>query len=240
MTKFVTRNFQKKDTILEIGEHKIGGGHFLLIAGPCSVENKEMVFAIAKKVKECGGAVLRGGAYKPRTSPYDFQGLGEEGLRYLREAADEYGLLVVTELVENYADILQIGARNMQNYSLLKKLGASKKPILLKRGLAAKIEELLMAAEYIFAYGNPNIILCERGIRTFETMTRNTVDINAIPLLKELTHLPILIDASHGTGKRSLVSPVTLSDGAQSLDFEMFDILVQNLKKILAVREELL
>jgi len=270
MTKFVTRSFQKKDTILEIGNHKIGGGHFLLIAGPCSVENKEMVFSIAKKVKECGGAVLRGGAYKPRTSPYDFQGLGEEGLQYLREAADEYGLLVVTEvmstedleLVERYADILQVGARNMQNYSLLKKLGTAKKPILLKRGLAAKIEELLMAAEYIFAYGNPNIILCERGIRTFETLTRNTVDINAVPLLKELTHLPILIDASHGTGKRSLVGPVTLaavvagadgamieihehpscalSDGPQSLDFEMFETLVKNLKKILAVKKELL
>lgn len=269
MTKFVTREFQKADTILEIKGHKIGGGHFLLLAGPCSVENKEMVFSIAKKIKECGGTVLRGGAFKPRTSPYDFQGLGEEGLQYLRAAADEYGLLVVTEvmsgedieLIEKYADILQVGARNMQNFNLLKKLGSSQKPILLKRGLAAKIEEFLMAAEYIMAYGNKEIILCERGIRTFETLTRNTVDINAIPLLKEMTHLPIIIDASHGTGKRSLVEPVTLaaviagadgamvevhehpacalSDGAQSLDFQSFEIFVRNLNRVVALKEEL-
>lgn len=269
MTKFVTREFQAEDTILKIKGHKIGGGHFLLLAGPCSVENRDMVFSIAKKVKDCGGTVLRGGAFKPRTSPYDFQGLGEEGLQYLREAADEYDLLVVTEvmsgeeieLIEKYADILQVGARNMQNYNLLKKLGTSQKPILLKRGLAAKIEELLMAAEYIMAYGNRNIIVCERGIRTFETMTRNTVDINAIPLLKEMTHLPVVIDASHGTGKRSLVGPVSLaavlagadgamvevhehpacalSDGVQSLDFPMFEIFVRNLTKVLALKEEL-
>lgn len=269
MTKFVTREFQQEDTILEIKGHKIGGEHFLLIAGPCSVENREMVFSIAKKVKECGGKVLRGGAFKPRTSPYDFQGLGEAGLQYLREAADTHDLLVVTEvmsgedieLIAKYADILQVGARNMQNYNLLKKLGSCNKPVLLKRGLSAKIEELLMAAEYVMAYGNRNIILCERGIRTFETSTRNTVDINAIPLLREMTHLPVIIDASHGTGIRSLVEPVSLaaviagangvmvevhehpacalSDGAQSLDFKLFEKFVRNLNRILEVREEL-
>lgn len=269
MTKFVTREYQKEDTILNIQGHKIGGGNFLLMAGPCSVEDREMVFSIARKIKELGGHILRGGAFKPRTSPYDFQGLGEEALKYLREAADENDLLVVTEvmgvedikLIEKYADILQVGTRNMQNYSLLKRLGSSKKPILLKRGLAATIDEFLMAAEYIMAYGNANIILCERGIRTFETMTRNTVDINAIPLLKELTHLPIMIDASHGTGKRSLVEPVTLgaviagadgamveihehpscalSDGMQSLDFDMFSRFVRKLEKVLHLKGEL-
>lgn len=269
MTKFVTREYQKEDSIICLREHKIGGGHFVLMAGPCSVENREMIFSIAKKIKEAGAIVLRGGAFKPRTSPYDFQGLGEEGLRYMREAADAYGLLVATEvmsvediaLVEKYADILQVGARNMQNFTLLKKLGASQKPILLKRGLSARIEEFLMAAEYIMAYGNPNIILCERGIRTFETATRNTVDINAIPLLKELTHLPIMIDASHGTGKRSLVSPVTLgaviagadgamvevhehpacalSDGPQSMDFPLFETFSKHLQKVLLLKKEL-
>lgn len=241
----------------------------MFMAGPCSVENKEMLSNIAKEVKKGGAVVLRGGAYKPRTSPYDFQGLGEIALKYLREVADKNDMLVVTEAmdVENldlictYSDIIQIGARNMQNFSLLKKLGKVNKPILLKRGLSATINEFLLSAEYIIAHGNREVILCERGIRTFETMTRNTLDINAIALIKELSHLPIIIDASHGTGKRSLVEPVTLagifagangamvevhenpdcalSDGPQSLDFKLFEKLARNIKKSLIFRKEL-
>ncbi|WP_291259311.1 3-deoxy-7-phosphoheptulonate synthase [Fusobacterium sp.] len=267
--KFVSREFQSQDTIIEIKGKKIGGGNFLVMAGPCAIESRESIFEIAREIKKAGAQVLRGGAFKPRTSPYDFQGLGEIGLRYMREAADEYGLLVVTEvmdsndieLIEKYADIFQVGARNMQNFSLLKALGRCNKPILLKRGLSATMRELLMAAEYIVAYGNKEVILCERGIRTFETITRNTVDINAIPLLKEKSHLPIIIDASHGTGRRSLVEPVTLagviagadgamvevhenpecatSDGMQSLYFKDFKKLMRNLEKTLKLKAEL-
>lgn len=267
--KFVSREFQKQDTVIDIKGRKIGGGNFMLMAGPCAIENRESVFQIAEQVKRSGAQILRGGAFKPRTSPYDFQGLGEEGLKYMREAADKYDLLVVTEvmdsmdipLISKYADILQVGARNMQNFSLLKMLGSCGKPVLLKRGLSATIRDFLMAAEYLMAYGNREIILCERGIRTFETMTRNTVDINAIPLIKEKSHLPIIIDASHGTGRRSLVEPVTLagviagadgamvevhenpecavSDGVQSLDFKGFKKLTENLEEVLQLKKRL-
>ena len=267
--KFVSREFKKADTIIDVKGHLIGGDNFMLMAGPCSVENREMLSNIAKEVKKGGAVALRGGAYKPRTSPYDFQGLGEIGLRYLREVADENDMLVVTELmdsddlelVSSYADIIQIGARNMQNFSLLKKLGKLDKPVLLKRGLSATINEFLLSAEYILAHGNQNVILCERGIRTFETMTRNTLDLNAIALVRELSHLPIIVDASHGTGKRSLVGPLTLagimagangamievhenpdcalSDGAQSLDFKLFDKVANNIRKSLHFRKDL-
>ena len=267
--KFVSREFKKADTIIDVKGHLIGGDNFMLMAGPCSVENREMLSNIAKEVKKGGAIALRGGAYKPRTSPYDFQGLGEVGLRYLREVADENDMLVVTELmdsdnlelVSSYADIIQIGARNMQNFSLLKKLGKLDKPVLLKRGLSATINEFLLSAEYILAHGNQNVILCERGIRTFETMTRNTLDLNAIALVRELSHLPIIVDASHGTGKRSLVGPLTLagimagangamievhenpdcalSDGPQSLDFKLFDKVANNIRKSLYFRKEL-
>lgn len=267
--KFVSREFKKADTIIDVKGHLIGGDNFMLMAGPCSVENREMLSNIAKEVKKGGAVALRGGAYKPRTSPYDFQGLGEVGLKYLREVADENDMLVVTELmdsddlelVSSYADIIQIGARNMQNFSLLKKLGKLDKPVLLKRGLSATINEFLLSAEYILAHGNQNIILCERGIRTFETMTRNTLDLNAIALVRELSHLPIIVDASHGTGKRSLVGPLTLagimagangamievhenpdcalSDGPQSLDFKLFDKVANNIRKSLYFRKDL-
>ena len=267
--KFVSREFKKSDTIINIKGHLIGGDNFMLMAGPCSVENKEMLSNIAKEVKKGGAIALRGGAYKPRTSPYDFQGLGEIALKYLREVADENNMLVITEAmdVENldlictYSDIIQIGARNMQNFSLLKKLGKINKPVLLKRGLSATINELLLSAEYIIAHGNREVILCERGIRTFETMTRNTLDINAIAMVRELSHLPIIVDASHGTGKRSLVEPITLagifagangamvevhenpecalSDGPQSLDFKLSEKLSKNIKKSLIFRKEL-
>ena len=252
--KFVSREFKKSDTIINIKGHLIGGDNFILMAGPCSVENKEMLSNIAKEVKKGGAVALRGGAYKPRTSPYDFQGLGEIALKYLREIADESDMLVVTEAmdVENlnlictYSDIIQIGARNMQNFSLLKKLGKINKPILLKRGLSGTINEFLLSAEYIIAHGNREVILC---------------DINAIAMIKELSHLPIIVDASHGTGKRSLVEPVTLagifagangamvevhenpdcalSDGPQSLDFKLFEKLAKNIKKSLVFRKEL-
>ena len=267
--KFVSREFKKADTIIDVKGHLIGGDNFMLMAGPCSVENREMLSNIAKEVKKGGAVALRGGAYKPRTSPYDFQGLGEVGLRYLREVADENDMLVVTELmdsddlelVSSYADIIQIGARNMQNFSLLKKLGKLDKPVLLKRGLSATINEFLLSAEYILAHGNQNVILCERGIRTFETMTRNTLDLNAIALVRELSHLPIIVDASHGTGKRSLVGSLTLagimagangamievhenpdcalSDGPQSLDFKLFDKVANNIRKSLYFRKDL-
>ncbi|MGL4905082.1 MAG: 3-deoxy-7-phosphoheptulonate synthase, partial [Cetobacterium sp.] len=216
--KFVSREFKNEDTVIKIKGRNIGDGSLVIMAGPCSIENREMILNIAKVVKENGGEYLRGGAFKPRTSPYDFQGLGEEGLKYMREACDTYNLIMVTEvmdtrdieLIDKYTDIFQVGARNMQNFSLLKELGKTNKPILLKRGLSATIREFLMAAEYIVAFGNEEVILCERGIRTFEIATRNTVDINGIALLREKTHLPIIIDASHGTGKMSLVEPVTL------------------------------
>jgi 3-deoxy-7-phosphoheptulonate synthase len=232
------------------------------MAGPCAVESREQIMTTAKAVAEAGATVLRGGAFKPRTSPYSFQGMKEEGLKILREAGDIYGLAIVTEvmsphdvsLVASYANILQIGTRNMQNYSLLEAVGSTTKPVLLKRGMMSTIEELLMSAEYILSNGNPNVILCERGIRTFEKFTRNTLDISAVPIIKELSHLPIIIDPSHATGKRSLVGPVSksavaagadgliievhpnpeeaLSDGAQSLHFPEFEDLMAELKKI--------
>lgn len=267
--KLVSREFKKNDTVLEIKGNKIGGDNFMLFAGPCSIENKEMIFKIAKFVKENGGKALRGGAYKPRTSPYDFQGLGEKALEYMREAADENNLLMVTEamdtenldLVANYSDIIQIGARNMQNFSLLKKLGKISKPVLLKRGISSTINEFLLSAEYIITHGNSEVILCERGIRTFETMTRNTLDINAIALIKKESHLPIIIDASHGTGIREIVEPITLagivagangamiefhenpecafSDGKQSLNFEMFKKLSKKIDLLNNFKKEL-
>ncbi len=267
--KFVSREFKKEDTVIDIKGRKIGGTDLVLMAGPCSIESKEMIMETARVVKANGGEFLRGGAFKPRTSPYDFQGLGEEGLKYMREACDKYNLLMVTEvmdtrdieLIDKYTDIFQVGARNMQNFSLLKELGKTDKPILLKRGLSATIKEFLMAAEYIVAFGNERVILCERGIRTFEVATRNTVDINGIALLKEKSHLPIIIDASHGTGKRSLVEPVTLgcilagadgamveihqnpicalSDGEQSLNFEEFEVLCGKLKKTIEFKESI-
>ena len=261
--KFASREFKHEDTVIDVKGIKIGGGNFAVMAGPCSVENGEMLFETAKLASECGAKILRGGAFKPRTSPYDFQGLGEEGLKYLRDAAKEYKMAVVTEvmdardidLIDKYADIFQIGARNMQNFTLLKEIGRSNKPVLLKRGMAATVKDLLMAAEYIIAAGNRKVILCERGIRTFETYTRNTVDINVIPSIKELSHLPIILDSSHGTGKRSLVEPVALaglvagadglmievhpcpekalSDGPQSLRFNEFETLMTKVKKYL-------
>lgn len=267
--KYVSREFKQNDTIIEVKNQKIGFNNFMIMAGPCAVENKEMLSTIAKFVKENGAVTLRGGAYKPRTSPYDFQGLGEQGLKFLKEVAKENDMLVVTEamdtenldLVAKYTDIIQIGARNMQNFSLLKKLGTIKKPILLKRGLSATIKEFLMAAEYIISYGNPNVILCERGIRTFEDMTRNTVDINAIALIKKLSHLPIIIDASHGTGLREIVDKVTLagiiagangamievnecpecalSDARQTIDFPTFAKLSKKIEKTVKFKMEL-
>ncbi|MEG3014831.1 MAG: 3-deoxy-7-phosphoheptulonate synthase, partial [Cetobacterium sp.] len=230
--KFVSREFKNEDTVIDVKGRKIGGTDMILMAGPCSIENKEMIMKIAKVVKENGGEFLRGGAFKPRTSPYDFQGLGEDGLKYMREACDKYDLVMVTEvmdtkeiaLVGKYTDIFQVGARNMQNFSLLKELGKAGKPVLLKRGMSATVKDFLMAAEYIVAFGNREVILCERGIRTFEIATRNTVDINGVALLKEKSHLPIIIDASHGTGKRSLVEPVTLGCILAGADGAMVEI----------------
>lgn len=245
--KLVSREFHPEDTIIKIKDIEIGGNRVVIMAGPCAVEGSDQIVGIAKFVREAGALVLRGGAFKPRTSPYSFQGLGEEGLKYLRMAADAYGLAVVSELmdisqielVSKYVDILQVGARNMQNFWLLKELGKIRKPVLLKRGMAATIEEWLMAAEYILAGGNYRVILCERGIRTFENYTRNTLDLSAIPVVQKLSHLPVIVDPSHGTGRRDKVGPMAraavaagadgllievhshpenaLSDGAQSL-----------------------
>jgi 3-deoxy-7-phosphoheptulonate synthase len=264
--KLVSRMFHPKDTVIQIGEQKIGGGNIAVMAGPCSVESEEQLMTIAHSVKEHGATFLRGGAFKPRTSPYSFQGLGEEGLKLLKKAKEQTGLPIVTEvmcmetfdIVEAYADILQIGARNMQNFPLLKKAGKSRLPVLLKRGLSATIEELLMAAEYIMSEGNENVILCERGIRTFEKYTRNTLDLSAIPVIKELSHLPIIVDPSHATGKWSMVEPLAkaaiavgadglmievhhqpeqaLSDGAQSLKPHKFGYLMESIGKVAAVR----
>jgi 3-deoxy-7-phosphoheptulonate synthase len=260
--KLASRAFKREGSIFDIGGVKIGGPEVIVMAGPCSVETEEQVFMIAKYVKDSGAKILRGGAFKPRSSPYSFQGLGLDGLKLLRRAADEYKLKVVTEvmdksqidLVEKYADILQIGARNMQNYMLLKDLGKASKPVMLKRGLAATIEEWLMSAEYILAGGNENVILCERGIRTFETATRNTMDISAIPVIKKKSHLPIVADPSHGVGIRDKVIPMAraavaagadgimvevhndpdhaLSDGAQSLYPEQFAQMMKEVRMI--------
>lgn len=261
--KLVGRSFKKEQSIIEIGDNtSIGDKKVLVMAGPCAVESKEQLMLTAKKIKESGATVLRGGAFKPRTSPYSFQGLEEEGLKLLRKAANETSLSVITEVVDprdvelvgNYTDIFQIGARNMQNYFLLKEVGKTQKPVLLKRGLSATYNEFLMAAEYIMSEGNYNVILCERGIRTFEDYTRNTLDLVSIPVLKKLSHLPIVIDPSHGTGHWDLVAPAAkgavamgadglivevhpeptkaYSDGQQSLKFDKFDNLMNELKNI--------
>ena len=260
--KLASRAFQPQDTLITVGRCTIGGPQLAIMAGPCSVESETQAFAIAEAVAKSGATIMRGGAFKPRTSPYSFQGLGEAGLRILRRAADAHDLAVVSEvmdtqqveLVARYADILQIGARNMQNFSLLKEVGHTHKPILLKRGLACTIEEWLMSAEHVLSQGNSQVILCERGIRTFETYTRNTLDLNAIPVVKELSHLPVIVDPSHGTGIRNKVAPMgraaiaagadgvivevhhdpdhALSDGAQSLYPEQFDELVRQIRTI--------
>jgi len=258
--KLVSRETHPQPTVIAIGDIKIGGGKPVVMAGPCAVESEEQALTIAHLVKKCGAQVFRGGAFKPRTSPYSFQGLGEEGLKILDKVRKETGLLIVTEatdhinieVVEQYADIIQIGARNMQNYSLLRRAGHASKPILLKRSFAATIEELLMSAEYISSEGNNQVILCERGIRTFSDNTRNTLDLSAIPSIKEVSHLPIIVDPSHAAGKRDYVislskgaiavgadgllvevhhdPPHALSDGMQSLYPEQFRQLMQEIK----------
>jgi 3-deoxy-7-phosphoheptulonate synthase len=262
--KLASRDFKSKDTIITVRNHIIGGKRIHVFAGPCAVENRTILMNIAEKVKEAGATFMRGGAFKPRTSPYSFQGLGEEGLKYLADVRKKTGLPIVTEIMDprdvdaivKYADIIQIGARNMQNFRLLLEVGTCKKPILLKRGLSATIKEWLMAAEYIMSKGNQNVILCERGIRTFETATRNTLDLSAVPALKQLTHLPVIVDPSHGVGKMSLVAPMAkaavavgadgllievhtnpeeaLSDGEQSLRPNDFKKLMKELKPIAA------
>lgn len=228
--KNANRKFHPEDSVITVGGKnstptKIGGGHFALIAGPCSVESEEQICAVAADVKAAGATMLRGGAFKPRTSPYSFQGMRGEGIRLLLEAQEKTGLPIVTEVMDaeqlplfEDVDMIQVGARNMQNFELLKKLGKLDKPILLKRGLSSTIEELLMSAEYILAGGNPNVILCERGIRTFETATRNTLDISAVPLLHGLTHLPVVIDPSHATGIARLVAPLSMAATAAGTD----------------------
>ncbi len=262
--KVASRDFKPADTVIDVGGVKIGGPGLVIMAGPCSVESRSQILAAAQAVKEAGAHILRGGAYKPRSSPYSFQGLGEEGLELLAEARAATGLPIITEvlspdevpLVCQYADILQIGARNMQNYRLLQAVGNVQTPVFLKRGLSSTIQELLMSAEYILANGNYNVILCERGIRTFETYTRNTFDINAIPVLKQLSHLPVIGDPSHGTGKWDLIAPIARaalaagadglmievhpnpdlawSDGAQSLNPARFGALMSDLRGLTA------
>ena len=263
--KLVSRDFHPEDTIIDAGGVKIGGNAVVVMAGPCAVENIDQLREAAQAVKACGAKFLRGGAFKPRTSPYDFQGLGEDGLKLLRTVADEFDLRVVTEIVDkddietfcHYADILQVGARNMQNFQMLKALGKCNKPVLLKRGLSATISEWLNAAEYIMSGGNEQVIFCERGIRTYETFTRNTLDLSAVAAVKELSHLPIVVDPSHGTGRWKMVAPMAraaiaagadgliievhphpekaLSDGDQSLTPEAFRELMSNLDGIAKV-----
>jgi 3-deoxy-7-phosphoheptulonate synthase len=258
--KFVSREFRSGRTIVRVNGREIGGDEFIVMAGPCSVESEKQIMETAYAVAGAGAHLLRGGAFKPRTSPYDFQGLELEGLKLLRKAKLATGLSIITEvmsdrdveLVAEYADVLQIGARNMQNFALLKTLGKCNKPVLLKRGLSSTIKELLMSAEYVVAHGNQNVILCERGIRTFETATRNTCDIAAVPVLNELTHLPVILDPSHATGKRSLVAALSraavaigadgllievhpnpakaVSDGAQSLDVPQFEAMMRSMQ----------
>ena len=264
--KLVSKQVKTDRTVVEVGDTAIGGDEFAVIAGPCSVETEEQIMASAQAVSASGARFLRGGAYKPRTSPYSFQGLEEEGLKLLRRAADAHGLKVVTEvmtltnvqLVADYADVLQIGARNVQNFPLLKEIGATTScPVMLKRGQSATIEEFLLSAEYIVTNGNPNVFLCERGIRTFESATRNTLDINAVPVLNELTHLPVILDPAHATGKRDLIPPLmraaaavgadglmveihpqperAWSDGAQSMTFEQYGRAMRDLEPYLAL-----
>jgi len=266
--KLVSRQVKRDDTVVNAGGVLIGGQNIVVMAGPCSVESHEQLFATARAVRAAGASMLRGGAYKPRTSPYDFQGLGVEALQLLKEAREETGLPVVTEvmseadvdIIADYADMLQIGARNMQNFALLRRVAKTPRPVLLKRGPSATIKEWLLAAEYLLAGGNPNVVLCERGIKTFETETRNTLDLAAVALAKELSHLPVIADPSHGTGRRSLVPAVSraaiavgadglivevhpcperaLSDGPQSLDFDAFAQLMEHLNKPLRFVED--
>lgn len=264
--RLASRDTHPADTVVQVGQVKLGGKHRAFIAGPCSVESREQVMEIAQAIQ--GSAqILRGGAYKPRTSPYSFQGLGEEGLRFLQAAGQAVGMPVVAEvvspeevdLVSDYVDMLQIGARNMQNYALLKKVGSQDKPVLLKRGFAATIEELLLSAEYIMVSGNHQVVLCERGIRTFNDYTRNTLDLSAVPVLQQLSHLPVIVDPSHGTGQWNLVEPLAkgamavgahgliievhhhpeeaLSDGPQSLKPEKYRALVHKLNRLVACLE---
>ncbi|MFQ5860229.1 MAG: 3-deoxy-7-phosphoheptulonate synthase [Dehalococcoidia bacterium] len=260
--KLASRDFHPEDTVVKVGNVTVGGDELVVMAGPCAVESEEQVLATAQAVKAAGGHIMRGGAFKPRTSPYSFRGLALEGLRYLQRAKEETGLPIITEvmapedveLVVQYADILQIGARNMQNFPLLDEVGKTSKPVLLKRGLAAPYEEWLLAAEYVLAGGNRQVMLCERGIRTFEHYTRNTFDLNAIPSIRRLSHLPIIADPSHSTGKWHLVTPVALAavaagahgllievhpnpdmakcDGAQSLTFENFHKLMEQARRV--------
>lgn len=229
--KQANRKFHPNDSVISVGDVKIGGGHFAMIAGPCSVESEEQIIAVAQEVKSAGANILRGGAYKPRTSPYAFQGLKDEGLRLLIEAKKATGMPIITEIMNirtlelfEDVDIIQVGARNMQNFDLLQELGKTQKPILLKRGLANTLQELLMSAEYIMSEGNENIILCERGIRTYETYTRNTLDLSAIPVLHELSHLPVVVDPSHATGKSRLVSPMAAAAAAAGADGIMVEV----------------
>jgi len=267
----VSRKTKQEDTIVNVNGVHFGGSEIVIIAGPCAVESREQLFETARSVKASGASILRGGAFKPRSSPYNFQGMGEDGLKLLAEIRIETGLPIVTEvmdtrqmeLVSSYADMIQIGSRNMQNYPLLKEAGLCGKPVLLKRGMMATVEEFLLAAEYILSQGNDQIILCERGIRTFETSTRNTLDLSAVPMLKSMTHLPVIVDPSHGTGIRWMVPPMAkaavavgadglimevhykpeaaLCDGYQSLSLEEFDLLMPDLNKIAsAVGRELL
>ncbi len=260
--RLASRDFKPKNSVIKIRGHSIGGKKIHIMAGPCAIEKMSTLLKIAKEVKKAGATFIRGGAFKPRTSPYSFQGLGEEGLKILAHAREKTGLPVVTELMDprdinvvlKYVDVIQIGARNMQNFRLLQEVGSHNKPVLLKRGLSATIKELLMAAEYIMSQGNNKVILCERGIRTFETATRNTLDLNAVPVLKNLTHLPVIVDPSHGAGKWDLVAPMSkaavaagadglmievhtkpeeaLSDGDQSLKPEKFKTLMKELRLV--------
>jgi 3-deoxy-7-phosphoheptulonate synthase / chorismate mutase len=228
----VSRKQQVTNTVIDVGEIQIGGGKPVVVAGPCSVESEEQVLIVAQALQEQGVSLMRGGAFKPRTSPYDFQGLGEEGLQILRRAADQFGLRVVSEIVtsqdiqlaERYVDVIQIGARNMQNFELLKAVGSVHKPVLLKRGLAATLEELLFAAEYIVSHGNTQVILCERGIRTYEKWTRNTLDISAIPILKNESHLPVFVDITHSTGRRDILLPCARAALAAGADGIMLEV----------------
>ena len=230
--KLASRTFKREGSVFDIGGLKLGGNNVVVMAGPCSIESEQQIFTIAKSVADSGAKILRGGAFKPRTSPYSFQGMGEEGLRLMRAAADEYKLKVITEvmdksqitLVEKYADILQVGARNMQNFTVLRELGTASKPVFLKRGLAATIDEWLMSAEYILSGGNHQVILCERGIRTFETATRNTLDVSAVPVVKKKSHLPVFADPSHGIGIRDKVIPMARACVAAGADGIMVEV----------------
>jgi len=265
--KLASREMKKERSVVKVGKHSVGGSQFVVMAGPCSVETREQILRSAEIVKAAGAQILRGGAFKPRTSPYSFQGLEEEGLKLLAEAREKSGLPFVTEvitptdvpLVATYADMLQIGARNMQNYALLKEVGRVKKPVLLKRGMSSTMKELLMSAEYIMSQGNYDVVLCERGIRTFEDYTRNTCDLSAVPALKEMSHLPVIVDPSHGTGVRSLIPPISkaavavgadgliievhpnpeaaYSDGAQSLMPKQFEKLMEDVRKYLPLED---